>query len=117
MRITLQAPITQNSIKERSAFTVTSKFYSDSTDPWTLTAPTTVMYRVDDLTSGYPVRDWTTLTAASSVSIPISSGDNLILDDTQKREHRQLTVKADDGLSTQYQESFTWQVINLPWQY
>lgn len=117
MRITLQAPITQNTIKERSAFTVTSKFYSDSADPWTLTAPTTAKYRIDCLSTGYPVRDWTSLTPATSISVPISSSDNQIFDDTKRRERRLLTIKADDGLSTQYQETYDWDVINLPWQY
>lgn len=117
MRITLQAPIARNSIKERSSFTVTAKFYADTTDPWVLTAPTTVKYRVDCLETGYPVRDWTTLTAGTSVSIPIASSDTQIFDNTHRRERKQLTVKADDGLATQYQESMSWQVVNLPYQY
>jgi hypothetical protein len=117
VRITLQAPISQHTVKERSAFTVTSKFYADTSDPWVLTAPTTVRYRIDCLSTGYPVRDWTTLTTGTSVSISIASADTAILDDTKKRERKLLTVMADNGLSTQYQESYEWNVLNLPSQY
>ena len=117
MRITIQAPISQHQVNERSSFTATAKFYADTAAPWTLAAPTTVQYRIDCLETRYPVRDWTSVTAASSVSIAVASADNAIIDNAHQREKRMLTVMADSGLSTQSQATYEWNVINLPGQY
>ena len=117
MQIKITAKLSHLENPERSAFNATAKFYDDTSDPWTLSAPTTVQYRVDCLSTGYPVLDWTSVGSGTSVTIPVTASDNLILDDTNQREQRVLTVMANTGLSTQCQSSYTWQVRNLPGQY
>lgn len=117
MQIKITTHLSQSQNPERSAFNAFAKFYDDTLDPWTLSAPTTVSYRIDCLTTGYPVRDWTIVSSGSSVTLPISSSDNAILDNTQSREKKLLTVLANSGLSTQCQSTYAWQVVNLPGQY
>jgi hypothetical protein len=113
MRITFKSPLSASQTNEKSSFTLTAKFYDDSSDPWTLSAPTTVSYRVDDLFTGFIMRDWTSLTTGTSVAIPLASADNAIVSDVHPMEKRQVTVKANDGLATQYQATFVYWVKNL----
>lgn len=75
--------------------------------------PTTVAYRVDDLSIGLQLVDWTTVTPASSVDITITSTANKIQNDFRQYEAKQITVKTNSGLTDQFIESFTWDVKNL----
>lgn len=113
MRITIKSPLVRNRINEKSAFNLTAKFWDDSTDAWSASTPTTIKYRVDSLDSGYPIIDWTSITAASSVTVPSSVAANTIQNDCKSRERRQITVKADDALSTQYQATYSYFIENL----
>jgi len=97
--------------KESSAFTATAYFRLRSTAA--AVTPTTVHYRVDDLTTGKELQDWTSVSTASNVSIAITSTFNDIQDDTSHRETKQLTIKADDGLATEHLETIQWQITNL----
>lgn len=113
MKITIKSPLVQRTIAERAAFNITASFWNDSTEVWTASTPTTVKYRLDSLDSGNTITDWTTVTAASSVTITASPSANAILYNQNDRERRQITVKADDGLSTQYQTTYKYYVSNL----
>jgi len=97
--------------KEKSAFIATAYFRLRSTAA--AVTPTTVHYRVDDLTTGKELIDWTSVSAASNVSIAITATFNTIQDDTSRRERKRLTIKADDGLDTQHLETKEWFVVNL----
>lgn len=97
--------------KEKSAFIATAYFRLRSTAA--AVTPTTVHYRVDDLTTGLQLQDWTSVSTASNVSIAITATFNAIQDDSSHRERKQLTVKADDGLDTQHIETIEWQIVNL----
>jgi len=95
-------------VREGSGFTATARFVSGKT----ATAPTTVKYRVDCLTTNKTLTDWTSASAAASVSISITPTENAIQDESNAYETKQLTVAADPDLSTQTREVVTWKVIN-----
>jgi hypothetical protein len=59
------------------------------------------------------VLDWTTLTPATSISIPIAASYNAMQETCAPYEPRQITVKADDGLSTQHEATYRYQLTNL----
>lgn len=108
-QIALRVP--RDTWKEGSAFTATANFRTRSTAA--ASTPTTIHYRVDCLTTGQQIADDTSVSAASSASIAITGTHNAILDDANEAEVKQLTVTADQGLSTQHRESITWRVENL----
>ena len=113
MRIVIQNKLSRSGVDEGSAFTLTAKFYDDASDPWTLTAPTTIRYRIDNLSSGANILDWTTVSAASSASIVVTGAQNATQDQGLVSELHEMTVQADAGLSTQSAPSFRWKVVNL----
>lgn len=113
MRITLQSKLSRGDATEGSAFTVTAKFYDDSSDPWTLSAPTTIRYRIDNLDTGNSVLDWISATPATSVSIAITGAQNLTQSQYRPFERHQLTVQANAGLATQCAETHNFQVNNV----
>jgi hypothetical protein len=116
VRIVISDKLVNRRANERSAVAFTARFYDDSTDTWSTTTPTTVKYRVDDLESGSALIDWTSATPGTSVTITATAASNAIQNDCNREERRQLTVKADDGLATQWQETKTWWVRNLSGQ-
>ena len=97
--------------KEGSAFTATIYLRNRATAA--ATTPTTLKYRIDCLTTGTELADWTTISAASSASISITATHNAIQNDGNATERKQLTIMTDEGLSTQYREIATWLVENL----
>jgi hypothetical protein len=107
--IAIQIP--KPSVKEGSAFTVTAYFRNRAAGA-AATTPTTVKWRLDCLTTGEEIVDWTTVSAASNVSISITGTHNAI-QGGHDVETKQLTILLDDGLSTQYREATTWTVENL----
>lgn len=117
MRLTLTSKLVNARVNEASAFTLVASFFDDSTDTWAASTPTTAKYRIDR-TSSNPgcyteVVGWTALTAATSISIPITATQNAILDTYSYLEPRQITVKANDALSTQIEETFKYSIVNL----
>lgn len=112
MNITLTSKLIANRVEEDSAFNVTAKFYDDSTDPWTLSAPTTVRYKVVCLSTGNTMVDWTSSTPATSVTLPMTSAANAVNANWRPYERRELTVQANAGLSTQYAATYRWLVTN-----
>lgn len=108
-RIEIQIPHT--SVNEGSAFTATAYFRDEATQA--ALSPTTAEYRIDCIETGNQVKDWTTLTPGESVSISITSTDNAIISDGNRRELKQLTVAADRGLSTQSLGRALYRVENL----
>lgn len=112
MRITFIDRLFAKTTNEGGAVTVVAKFWDDSTETWTTSTPTTVKYRLDNA-DGTQVTDWTTVTPASSVTISLTGTQNAITSDCRDYETKQLTVKADDGLSTQYSDVFVFRVRNI----
>ena len=97
-------------VKERQSFTATAYFRNNSD---AAEAPTTVEYRIDDLTSNSEILTWTTVTAASEVSITIKANENRILGDSNQYEVRQLTVAADRDTDNETRDTYQWRVENI----
>ena len=117
MRVNLTSKLVNARVNEASAFTLVASFFDDSTDVWSASTPTSAKYRIDRI-NGNPgcwseVAGWTTLTPATSNSIAITAAQNAILSTYAFEEPRQITVKANDGLATQYEGTYTYSVINL----
>ena len=96
---------------EESAFIATAYFRLRSTAA--AVTPTTVKYRIDCLKTGKELADWTTVSAASNVSIAITMTHNKIQDDGNRSERKQLIVEADSDLATQHRDKIVWIVENL----
>ena len=97
-------------IKERNSITVTAYFRNSSN---AATAPTTVHYRIDDITTTTEILAWTTVSAAASVSITIKSAENKIVNQGDKRERRQITVAADKGTTTETRDTVEYFIENI----
>ena len=95
-------------IEESSSFTATTYFRNgDSAD-----TPTTAQYRVDCLTTGKTLTEWTDLSVSTSNTITVTSSDNDIQDDYNALEKKRVTVQANQGTNTQTRDSVTWKVRN-----
>lgn len=103
--------IPRPSVKEGSAFTATAYFRDRATQA--ASAPTNIRYRIDCLTTGTVLADWTSTSAASSVSISVTGTHNAIQSQCNAKEIKQLTISADHGLSTQVRECAQWEVHNV----
>jgi hypothetical protein len=96
-------------VKEGSAFTATAYFRTAGD----AVVPTNAYYRIDNLTGGSVVKDWTSLTPASSISIAVTSTYDALNSQCNKTEKLQITVDADHGLSTQVRTTAEWLVENV----
>ena len=98
-------------VNEANSFNATSYYRSSGA----ASAPTTAAYRIDDLTTGTVIADWTSLTPAVSISIPITSNNNRIIDRSNANEKRLLTVAADKDTTTETRDSIEYIVNNRGW--
>lgn len=96
--------------KEGHSFTHTFSFYNSS---WVLTAPSNARYRVDCLTTGTQIRDWTTIAAASQITVSLTDDDNEIQDQRNQFETRQLTIQGDYSTDSQTVQTHDWDVENV----
>lgn len=117
MRITLTSKLVNSQANEGSAFTLTANFFDDTSDVWSASAPTSARYRIDrvngDPSCSQTILDWTTLSPATSNSIVITGAQNEIQDNCAHVEGRQITIQANTGLSTQFEETYSYRVKNL----
>lgn len=102
----------QRTVGEGSSFTVRIRTYDADN---VRTTPNSLKYRIDCDTSGEVIRDWTDLTASSDVTLRITSDDCRIVDDTNRKEVRSLSVVIDDNMETQFvpPAPFQWAVTNV----
>ena len=108
-QIAFQLP--KSRFKEGSAFPLPVYLRLRSTAA--AATPTTIKYRLDCLTTGNEIVDWTTVSAASNFTISVTGTHNAIQSDGNRYEVKQLTVMTDQDLSTQHRESVDWIVENL----
>lgn len=106
-QVALHIPRTK--LNEGSAFSAEAYFRAGSQ----ASAPSTVHYRIDCLTTCRTVRDVTSVSPAAAVEIAITASDNAILCDGDEREVKQLTVIADKGADAQAVGAVRWTVENL----
>lgn len=97
-------------VQERSAITVTAKFRDSNLDA---AIPTTARYRIDCLTTGQTLKDWTSLSVAATISIAVTSADNRIVSNGNWFERKQITVQADQGTDTETRDVAFWDVYNI----
>lgn len=98
-------------VREGSAFTATVYFRDRATKA--ADAPDAIKYRIDNLTTGEAVQDWTSVSPAANVSISITAIHNAIRAQCNRSEKVQLTVAADPDTSGQVRESIAWEVQNI----
>ena len=119
MRITLTSKLVNARVSEGSAFNLVASFFDDSTDAWSASAPSTARYRIDRISSrndpgvSQAVLEWTSLTPATSNTIAVTGSQNVLQSQFCYEEPRQITLQANAGLSTQFQETFRYWVTNL----
>ena len=101
----------KTNVLEENAFPVTAFFRTRSTKASSV--PTTIRYRIDCLKSGEVVRDWTSVSAAASVTINILAADTQIRNDSNRFERKQIIVQADSGLSGQVSGKAVFRVRNM----
>lgn len=108
-QIALRTSETQ--VSAGSAVSVTAAFRDRATAA--ASTPSSIRYRVDCLTNGANIVNWTSVSAASSTTIDVAGGHNAIIDETNEYETRQLLVEIDTGLTTQSRQAITWRVKNI----
>jgi hypothetical protein len=102
-------PAAPKSVPEGSVASFTVRFYNDAS----LTAPTSIRYRVDDVYSEDNVVDWTTVAATATASISVAASLNVMIDEDRRVERKVLTVEANDGTSTALNGSSYYDVVNV----
>jgi hypothetical protein len=111
MRLTITDRLVARTANDGQAVPFSVSVWTDTTEPWVLVAPTTLRYRVDNLSTGATVLDWTSGTATSNQTITVTGTQNTTSECGQQK--MQLTVQADAGLSTVCVNTREWLVRNL----
>lgn len=77
--------------------------------------PTSVSYRIDCMTTGQQVRNWTPIAPGPSVEIVLTPADTSILVDANTHEQRRITTVATygPGNDDQCTDEVDFQVFNL----
>lgn len=97
-------------VKEGSSHTINVSFRARATAA--LSVPTSIKYKITDV-SGYVVLDWTSVSAASAITLSITAAQNALRCQSNAYEVREVAVKADDGLSTQLVDTVCYRVENI----
>jgi hypothetical protein len=97
-------------VNERSACTVRVRFFASTRLPM---APLSVRYKVTDVTNGRTVTDWTTLTPAAVIDIPIGPDENAILKSSLPSQNHAVTVQTDFDTPNQFTSEERYVVRNL----
>lgn len=109
-QITFSTPTRK--IPEGSSAVVLARFRDR--DENTDIVPTNVQYRLDS-EFGCPIADWTSATATATTAITLTAEQNAIRNSLRSIEANVLTVAADRGLSTEYRDTFRFEVRNEPY--
>ena len=109
MPVDVYINIPVNKTLEGSAFEAIAYFRQAGTAQ----ASTTAKYRVDCLTTGKELTDWTSLTVGASITIPLTATHNAIQWQTNRFETKQLIVASDPDATDQTRDRVTWKVENI----
>lgn len=114
-QIEIQLPKTR--YPERTSFTATAYFRTRSTAA--AATPTTVHYRIDNLSTRQQITDWTSVTPGTTASITVKSGENTISNNDgysysnwPRWETKQLTVAIDKDLDSMVIANKNWRCDN-----
>jgi hypothetical protein len=106
--------MTREVVNEASTMTVMAEFYGTANIAST---PSTVRYRIKDVTNDRVVRDWTTLSPAHQIEITVTADDNEIYLDGirpfKRFEERVLVIQANYDTDTQFAEEIRYLIKNL----
>jgi hypothetical protein len=79
-----------------------------------LAAPTTLTYRIDDLTNNRQVLDWTTVaTPGTTNTVTVTPAQNALYNRTIPQELRQITVKTVDSSSNETLDIFHYRLTRI----
>ena len=79
-----------------------------------LAAPTSLSYRIDDLTNDREILDWTAVaTPASKNTITITATQNTLQDRNEPYEVRQITTRVVDSLGNPDPKAFAYKVNRI----
>ncbi len=99
------------SVNEKSPIEMTVVFTDAAGDPLT---PSTVEWRVDDLTNGAEVKAWTALGGISdTMTVVVPGSDNVIDKDQHVKEVQLFGIRIDDGLAGEGHAELEYNVLNL----
>lgn len=77
-------------------------------------APATAKYRIDDVTTGQPVRAETEIAdPGSTVELTLAVSDNTLLNAIAATEQRRVTVTAEYGSGDAVRSEYIYEVVNL----
>lgn len=96
-------------INQHSTFFVSSSFTDKDGQPL---VPNTVDYRIDDLTNGQEVLDWTSVTPASTVEITVLGSYNQIIKSSNLKEVKCITVRINEGTDAEARDELQYNVLN-----
>lgn len=100
-------PQTPKNVGEGGTFTFSATFY----DGTSLVQPSLIRYRLDDEPSDEQLTGWTTVTAATTVSVTIAATENVMEDEDNRRERRVVTVEA-SATTTSVVDSIYYDLLN-----
>lgn len=102
--------MSRNLVEEASACTIRARFFDQL---GAAVSPSTLRYRLRDVTNCRTIVDWTDLTPGSYVDIPIDAQSNAIYNACNPYEDHALTVQANYGTDTQFADEIRYAVQNL----
>jgi len=98
-------------VNENSSATLTLTFRNEK---GVAVTPTTIKYRIDDLSSGANITPVTSVTPSSSVyDVSIFSNENRIIAPARPYEQRRVTVQWYSGTTLVGTADYVYRVINL----
>ena len=98
-------------VPERQSVTAKSYYRNALTDADE--APTTAEYRVDCLTTGTALVDWTSLTPAATINISVPSNANRLISNGNQFEKKQITLSADRNTTGETRSVVAYKVENI----
>lgn len=77
-------------------------------------APTTLKWRLDDLTNSREIVDWTNVsTPGTTNTIPLTGAQNALFTRSKEKERRQVGVKTVSSSGEENQENFIYDLIRI----
>ena len=99
------------SVNENSTSYVTAVFKEKDGN---VQAPDSARYRIDCVTTGTKIKDWTPINnPGSTEEITISKSENAIIDQSNPTEQRVVTVEGTYGVDDGVSEELFYDLINL----
>jgi hypothetical protein len=79
-----------------------------------LAIPTATRYRIDCMTTGAIIKDWTVGPASSAFELALSATDNVMQSENNAQEQRRVTVEASYGSAAdKATDEFDFTLVNL----